>query len=276
MRAANQAEILRAHQRDDEFVKELDRKLQKFLSKIKNNKVLTQWQSEMVRFVYFIFTSGSENLTLGEEYTGITQASIKNRKIVPIHARVLCLLLELFGERELLKIVDRLKKSAASSDDLNHKNAWLNILNLARVFIPVAVVFQKCMFYLMNSRFSISRQIAGIDYAKVFGMSPTGDVSWGLKFLGIITLIQCVLQIRQTGFNKAHDDQDHAGQPASNISSEKVANCQLCFEAEPSAVTPCGHLFCWNCLAEWARVQSQCPSCREYLTSSRIVPLLNL
>ncbi|XP_074102674.1 peroxisomal biogenesis factor 10 [Cotesia typhae] len=276
MRAANQAEILRAHQRDDEFVKELDRKLQKFLSKIKNNKVLTQWQSEMVRFVYFIFTSGSENLTLGEEYTGITQASIKNRKIVPIHARVLCLLLELFGERELLKIVDRLKQSAAGSDDLNHKNAWLNILKLARVFIPVAVVFQKCLFYLMNSRFSISRQIAGIDYAKVFGMSPTGDVSWGLKFLGIITLIQCVLQIRQTGFNKAHDDQDYAGQPASSIDNENVANCQLCFEAQPSAVTPCGHLFCWNCLAEWARVQSQCPACREYLTSSRIVPLINL
>ncbi|KAG8042138.1 hypothetical protein G9C98_000129, partial [Cotesia typhae] len=232
--------------------------------------------SEMVRFVYFIFTSGSENLTLGEEYTGITQASIKNRKIVPIHARVLCLLLELFGERELLKIVDRLKQSAAGSDDLNHKNAWLNILKLARVFIPVAVVFQKCLFYLMNSRFSISRQIAGIDYAKVFGMSPTGDVSWGLKFLGIITLIQCVLQIRQTGFNKAHDDQDYAGQPASSIDNENVANCQLCFEAQPSAVTPCGHLFCWNCLAEWARVQSQCPACREYLTSSRIVPLINL
>ncbi|KAH0540918.1 putative peroxisomal biogenesis factor 10 [Cotesia glomerata] len=277
MRAANQAEILRAHQRDDEFLKELDGKLQKFLSKIKNNK-LTQWQSEIVRFVYFIFTSGSENLTLGEEYTGITQASIKNRKIVTIHARVLCLLLELFGERELLKIVDRLKQSAARSDDLNHKEAWLNILNLARLFIPVAVVFQKCMFYLMNSRFSISRQIAGIDYAKVFGMSPTGDVSWGLKFLGIITLIQCVLQIRQAGFNKDKDyddaGQDHAGQLAS--SNEKVANCQLCFEAQPSAVTPCGHLFCWNCLAEWARVQSQCPSCREYLISSRIVPLLNL
>ncbi|XP_057323301.1 peroxisome assembly protein 10-B [Microplitis mediator] len=273
MQAANQAEILRAHQRDDEFLKELDKKLMKCLSKIKNKKILTFLQSNAVRLMYFMFTSGSGNLTLGEEYTGITQANIRDRKIVPINARLLCLLMEIFGERELIKIVDKFKNSVSASTEINYKDDLLNILNILRRFIPVAVVLQKCLFYLVNFRFSISQQITGIDYAKISGMSPTNDVNLGLKLLGLISLVQCALQIRQSSISDDQDDELQAGSDSTNESSVK---CQLCFSTKPSAVTPCGHLFCWNCLAEWVRVQSQCPSCREHVTSSRIVPLHNL
>ncbi|XP_008560791.1 peroxisome assembly protein 10-B [Microplitis demolitor] len=275
MQAANQAEILRAHQRDDEFLKELDKKLMKSLSKIKNKKILSYLQNNAVKLLYFMFTSGSGNLTLGEEYTGITQANLQDRQIVPINARLLCLLMELFGERELIKIVDKFKHSVSASTEINHKDNLINILNILRRFIPVAVVLQKCLFYLVNFRFSISQQITGIDYAKISGMTPTNDVNLGLKLLGLISLVQCVLQIRQSSISDDQDE-DEDFPAGSNSINESSVKCQLCFSTKPSAVTPCGHLFCWNCLAEWVRVQSQCPSCREHFTSSRIVPLLNL
>ena len=58
--------------------------------------------------------------------------------------------------------------------------------------------------------------------------------------------------------------------------SNSSNRCQLCLEKVPNTATPCGHLFCWTCLAEWLRARNRCPFCRETVVPSRIVPLMNL
>lgn len=105
---------------------------------------------------------------------------------------------------------------------------------------------------------------------KVYGKRPTDDVSWGLRLLGVATIIQCGLRIWQ-GDGRAESNDELV-----ETRGEYVNKCQLCLEAMPTTTTPCGHLFCWNCLGDWLRTRAQCPFCREHVKPSRIVHLMNL
>lgn len=62
--------------------------------------------------------------------------------------------------------------------------------------------------------------------------------------------------------------------------AESVLKCTLCMEKrEPergtSAVTECGHVFCWDCIVGWAREKPACPLCRQSLNPSHILPIYN-
>lgn len=105
---------------------------------------------------------------------------------------------------------------------------------------------------------------------KVYGPRPVDTVSWGLRLLGVATLIQSLLRIWQSG--TVQNNTTVTIPNAKNIDHK----CQLCLEAAATTATLCGHLFCWNCLSEWLRVKPQCPFCREYVPPSRIVHVMNL
>lgn len=86
LRQADQAEILRAHQRDDEFVRNLRERIIDLSYKFKGVKwlqpLLGSLESSLrLKFLYFICTSALGNQTLGEEYTGIVQANLADRKV---------------------------------------------------------------------------------------------------------------------------------------------------------------------------------------------------
>jgi len=89
LKCASQAEILRAHQRDNDFVKHLREKLSETLQRFGVHRTLSQCiQSDIpFKLLYFVFTSGMGNQTLGEEYTGIVQADLEKHKIPTLTVR---------------------------------------------------------------------------------------------------------------------------------------------------------------------------------------------
>ncbi|WFD18968.1 peroxisome biogenesis factor 10 [Malassezia caprae] len=63
--------------------------------------------------------------------------------------------------------------------------------------------------------------------------------------------------------------------------AEEVLRCTLCMDRrEPekgtSAVTECGHVFCWDCIMAWAKEKAECPLCRQSLQCARVLPIYNL
>ncbi|TGZ49667.1 peroxisome biogenesis factor 10 [Temnothorax curvispinosus] len=273
LKCASQAEILRSHQRDDDFVKYLREKLSEISQNFGVHGTLIQHiRSDIpLKLLYFVFTSGMGNQTLGEEYTGIVQANLEQRRVPTLTVRVLAAVLECLGERTLLKLLERLQAR------VNHPNSELTpaaitflntLLSRLRTMIPIIVLFHKGLFYICGRYYSLGRRIAGLDYTKVYGPRPVDTVSWGLRLLGVATLIQCLLRIWQSG----------TLQDTTAVNNAKCIshNCQLCLEATATTATLCGHLFCWSCLSEWLRVKPQCPFCREYVPPSRIVHVMNL
>ncbi|CAM9296499.1 unnamed protein product [Discosporangium mesarthrocarpum] len=50
--------------------------------------------------------------------------------------------------------------------------------------------------------------------------------------------------------------------------------CSLCMAPrEFSAATPCGHLFCWECIVGWCQTNPECPLCRQLVQPQAIVCL---
>lgn len=86
-------------------------------------------------------------------------------------------------------------------------------------------------------------------------------------------LAQCALRLWQLEPVHSSPDDDRQVAMQQNTNTMK---CNLCLERKPTTTTVCGHLFCWFCIVEWLQGQHHCPLCREPMSPSRIVRLMNL
>ncbi|XP_037832789.1 peroxisome biogenesis factor 10 isoform X2 [Kryptolebias marmoratus] len=140
-------------------------------------------------------------------------------------------------------------------------------------------------FYISSSFYHLSKRAAGIEYLRVIG--PSGDdssIRHSYRLLGAVSLLQLLIAVtlQLHSFRQRRRARHewklyrNLSPPRSGSSNPRAARCILCLEARRnSTCTPCGHLFCWECITEWCNTKAECPLCREKFPPHRLVFLRN-
>lgn len=141
------------------------------------------------------------------------------------------------------------------------------------------------LFYISGSFYHLSKRAAGISYLRVMGLnSDDGTIRSSYRLLGAVSLFQLLITVclqlnnfrqRQRARQEWRLYRDLSPQHTQSAGS-RVVRCILCLEERRhSTSTPCGHLFCWECITEWCNTKAECPLCREKFQPHRLVYLRN-
>nr|XP_046253967.1 peroxisome biogenesis factor 10 [Scatophagus argus] len=161
--------------------------------------------------------------------------------------------------------------------------------------LPVVVVLQQgltllhrlhvALFYVSGSFYHLSKRSSGISYLRVMGpTSNDGTIRSTYRLLGAVSLLQLLITVslQLNNFRQRQRARQewklyrNLSPQRTQSSGPRVARCILCLEERRHATsTPCGHLFCWECITEWCNTKAECPLCREKFLPHRLVYLRN-
>ncbi|KAF7437243.1 peroxisome bioproteinsis factor 10 [Pleurotus ostreatus] len=310
---AQQAQIIRANQRDLIHVSSFKNQTDNVLRSWLGSRWLTRWDKEvdlLVNLAYYGLTTGRATQTLGEEYTDIWQHSAFTERAPTARARAALILLSTLPSYIIARFGSRL-------DSLPHKLS--SMLRALPIYIEVATDLNLSIFYLKGSYHDLIKRVLGIRHLSSIPENPhVRPPSYSL--LGVLILVRLCYRLltyirsaraqpQTKGKTQASyrdnelyiDDQpvssllefiDPEAEPARPAEEDERTmldiraipaelrasrNCTLCLEERTdSCATECGHLFCWSCIVGWGREKPECPLCRQSLNLTRLLPIYNL
>ncbi|XP_037684754.1 peroxisome biogenesis factor 10 isoform X2 [Choloepus didactylus] len=165
-----------------------------------------------------------------------------------------------------------------------------------RVLLQALLVFRQglaCLwrlhvawFYIHGAFYHLAKRLTGISYLRVH--RPPGEdlrVQASYKLLGAVSLLHLALSVGVQVYSftqrqrarkewKLHRNLSHRRSSVEERAVSRTSRCTLCLEERRhTTATPCGHLFCWECVTEWCNTKAECPLCREKFLPQKLVYL---
>ncbi|KAI8842756.1 Pex12 amino terminal region-domain-containing protein [Chytriomyces cf. hyalinus JEL632] len=184
---------------------------------------------------------------------------------------------------------------------------------IIRKCFPVFSAIHLALFYLNGRMYEVSKRIFGIEYAMTRQLRQReAENAGGYEVLGVLILMRLGIQglrelylkldsieVDDDGDNSSDDDNGvkanrNGALDEANVGFEGSGKlveatgvieptigtsnkCILCLESRTvTTSTPCGHLFCWQCIAEWCRNKPECPLCRQPAPLPLLIPVYRI
>ncbi|XP_066245953.1 peroxisome biogenesis factor 10-like [Euwallacea similis] len=274
---ASVADVLRCTQRDQAFIDDLESKLHSFL-KFFGAPVyhkISRLVPSVANVWYYYMTSLGNLQTLGEEYTGIVRFT--NGQQTPSGlTQLIWLILYIGGEPLLDRALAYTEMQVVQSLSLRQQAKDM-LLKLIRIFRSEKLIFKRIhhsFFYINRKYYYIANRLTGIKYVLLRDWFQNDSFSGTFKLLGELTLFYILFNTVQKVF--FNDNLSVGNARISEKSAESSKNCILCADKLKSpTATPCGHIFCWDCLCDSLNYQRSCPLCRMEVEPNRIIFLQN-
>lgn len=140
--------------------------------------------------------------------------------------------------------------------------------------------FHLALFYTRGAFYHIAKRLTGLRYVMIkYGLPENVTQSSPYKYLGWIMGVQIMIKmIDRMGQLKrnSHTSSKLLLDRSDDIKTSSHLQCMLCLNTCKSETsTPCGHIFCWECIVDWSREKEECPLCRSTVLPRQLVHLQN-
>lgn len=164
---------------------------------------------------------------------------------------------------------------------------------------------QNCFFFLNQNYYDFFQTLFNIKFEKVSEIALNEELldSSSFKFIGKLSFLKLFFELLLF-FTKIKDDWKEEeknlimnktnifesqnkykklnfrlkGGPhkRTNIIQNDGKNCLLCLDQRRNtSITPCGHLFCWDCIIKHLQKNQSCPFCRKICVAQSVIHLQN-
>lgn len=310
--AAGAPELVRSNQKDRFYADHIHGLLSDITRQLLPLRWWLTWQRELqlaAETAYYGLTTVLGNQTLGEEYCNTVQVGapdISKKYVVPgAIQRSAAIALQIFGpylvekgfEALYQKVRDRdLGQWIQSEHDYEHLEKYAGYVE---EFLSVCSRLHLALFYISGVFYHLGKRLTSIRYVMIrYGLAKDqgGPQLNTYRILGWLILLQVAIKLyswvsvrirrrwNRVNSTPTRDDTSVRTKPGLRVVLESATvpesisqsnfKCPLCLEkCKVQTATPCGHIFCWSCIAEWCSDRAECPICRASSHPQQLVCL---